>query len=80
MHEQAPATTEEFALMRGMPYRKAVCMLNWATLATCPDIAFAVSTVARFSANPGPLHWDAVKRIFCYLAGTRDLWLSYGET
>ncbi len=24
-------------------------------------------------------HWTAVKRIFCYLAGTRDLWLTYGE-
>jgi hypothetical protein len=79
-HEQAPATAEEFALMRDVPYREAVGALNWAALATRPDIAFAVSTVARFSANPGPAHWDAVKRVFRYLAGTRDLWLSYGET
>jgi len=38
-----------------------------------------VSTVARFASNPGPAHWEAVKRIYRYLAGTRDLWLSYGE-
>jgi len=36
--------------------------------------------VARFGANPGPAHWEAVKWIFCYLAGTRDLCLTYGET
>jgi hypothetical protein len=66
--------------MHDVPYREAVSALNWAALATHPDIAFAVATVTHFGANPGPTHWEAVKRIFCYLAGTRDLWLSYGET
>ena len=54
--------------------------LNWATLATRPDIAFAVGTVARFAANPGIAHWDAVKRIYCYLAGMHNIWLTSGET
>ena len=66
--------------MRNVPYREAVGALNWAALATRPDIAFTVSTVARFSANPGMAHWTAVKCIFCYLARMRDLWLTYGET
>ena len=35
--------------------------------------------MARFSDNPGFPHWEAVKRIFCYLKGTRDHWLVYGE-
>jgi hypothetical protein len=78
--EQAPATAAEHAIMRDKPYREAVGALNWATLATRPDIAFAVSTVARFAANPGIAHWEAVKRIYRYLKGTRDLWLTYGET
>jgi hypothetical protein len=78
--EQAPASAAEHAIMRHVPYREAVGALNWAALATRPDIAFAVATVARFAANPGPPHWEAVKQIFRYLAGTRDLWLSYGET
>jgi hypothetical protein len=77
--EQAPSTAAEFAAMRNIPYREAVGALNWAALATRPDISFAVSTVARFASNPGPAHWEAVKRIFRYLAGTRDLRLSYGE-
>jgi len=78
--EQSPKDAAEFAVMRDVPYREAVSTLNWAALATRPDIVFAVATVARFAANPGPAHWDAVKRIYRYLVGMRDLWLSYGET
>jgi hypothetical protein len=78
--EQALADVAEFAVMCDVPYREAVGALNWAALATRPDIAFAVATVARFSANPGMVHWNTVKRIFRYLVGTCDLWLSYGET
>ena len=78
--EQSPKSTAEFTAMRDMPYREAVGALNWAALSTRPNIAFAVSTVARFAAEPRPVHWEAIKRIFRYLAGTRDLWLLYGET
>jgi hypothetical protein len=77
--EQAPASAANFALMRDVPYREAVGTLNWAALATRPNITFAVATVARFAANPGPVHWEAVKRIFRYLSGTRELWLTYGK-
>jgi reverse transcriptase-like protein len=75
---QSPSTTEEIASMRNVPYHEAVGSLMYATLGTCPDICFAVQTVSRFNKNPGLAHWEAVKRIFRYLKGTRDLWLSYG--
>jgi hypothetical protein len=78
--EQAPSTPADFTAMRNVPYHKAVSMLNWAVLAMRPDIAFAIAMVARFGANPGPAHWEAVKWIFHYLARMCDLWLSYGET
>ncbi|TFY50793.1 hypothetical protein EVG20_g11324 [Dentipellis fragilis] len=69
----------EYAIMRDVPYREAVGALMYASLATRPDISFAVSTLSRFSTNPGPVHWDAVKRVFRYLKGTRELWLTYGD-
>jgi len=62
-----------------IPYCKAVGALNWAALATRPDIAFAVAMVACFAANPGPAHWKAIKQIFHYLSGTHNLWLTYGK-
>ena len=35
-----------------------------------PDIAFAVSKVARYTSKPTVEHWKAVKHIFRYLVGT----------
>ena len=46
-------------------------------MGTRPDIAFATSTVAQFSDNPGWPHWEAVKRNFRYLLGTKNLELTY---
>jgi hypothetical protein len=54
--EQVPANAAKFAVMHDVPYHEAVGVLNWAMLVTHPNIAFAVLTVARFSANPGPAH------------------------
>lgn len=42
---------------------------------TRPDIAFAVSNVAKFSANPTKEHWSAVKRIL--RKGTPDYGLQF---
>src|SRR5229473_362995 len=78
--KQAPASTVEHTVMRDMPYCKAIGTLNWTALATHPNIMFTITTVTRFTTNPGPAHWKAIKCIFCYLEGTCDLWLSYGET
>lgn len=75
---QAPSTTKETAMMRNVPYHEAVGSLMYASLGTRPDITYAVQTVSRFSKNPGLAHWEAVKRIFRYLKGTKNLWLTYG--
>lgn len=66
--------------MRDKPYSEAVGSLMYAMLGTRPDISFAVTTLARFAKNPGPVHWEAVLRVFKYLKGTRALWLTYGNT
>src|SRR6266702_4985986 len=50
----------------------------YATIATCPDIAFAVSALSQFLSNPGITHWEAVKRVFRYLMGTKTFELTYG--
>ena len=64
--------------MKNTPYREAIGSLMYAAVATRPDIAYAVSTLSQFLNNPGVLHWEATKRVFRYLAGTKDYELTYG--
>ena len=68
----------DIAKMVNVPYREAVGSLMYAAMGTRLDIAFATSTVAQLIENPGWVHWEAVKRIFRYLKGTRELSLVYG--
>jgi hypothetical protein len=77
---QSPKTAQEFAEMKNKPYREAVGSLMYASLGTRPDITYAVSILSKFAASPGLAHWNAVKRVFAYLAGTKDLWLTYGDS
>ena len=53
-------------------YRSIVGMLLYLSTNTRPDIAYAVSQVARFSNNPKQSHAKAIKTIVRYLVGTRD--------
>ena len=54
-------------------YPSIIGMLLYLSTNTRPDIAFAVSQVARFSSNPKQTHATAVKMIVRYLKGTRLL-------
>lgn len=60
-----------------LEYGAAIGSLMYAAIGTRPDIAFAVQTLSQFTSNPNPSHWTAVKRVFRYLNGTRDLGIIY---
>jgi len=53
-------------------YRSIVGMMMYLSTNTRPDIAFAVSQVARFGNHPKESHGTAVKRIIRYLKATCD--------
>ena len=63
----------EMEYMATVPYREAVGALFYVSRCTRFDIAHAVSEVARFMGSPAPEHWDAVLRIYRYLARTKDV-------
>jgi hypothetical protein len=65
--------------MQDIPYRNAVGALIYAAVATRLDIANAVGNVSKYLENPSRIHWEAVKRIFRYLNGTKDYGLLYSK-
>ena len=71
---------DDLPLSPSIPYREAVGCLMYAMVLTRPDIAFAVSRVAKFTSKPRNSHWTAVKRIFRYLSGTINMGISYFGT
>jgi hypothetical protein len=74
----SPVSVEEQEAMKGMPYSSGVGSLMYAMTATRPDIAFAVSALSAYMANPGEKHWIALKRVLRYLQGTRNHCLVLG--
>ena len=46
---------------------------------TRPDIAFAVSQLARFLINPGLLYHKVINKVISYLISTKDLILYFED-
>ena len=65
--------------MEKAPYCKAIGSLMYASIATRPDISFAVTALSQFLDNLGEVHWEAAKCILCYLLETKDYTLTYGN-
>ena len=51
----------------------------WGQLATCPDLSFSVSLLARFQANPGIEHWNALMHVIGYIKNTLGYGLTYSQ-
>ena len=78
--EHAPQSEEDKRKMARVPYRQIVGSLMYLANCTRPDISQALGACARFCANPGEMHWNALKWILRYLNGTRDLCIQYGRS
>jgi len=75
---QCPAPgSEEAEWMADKPYREIIGALLWIANGTRPDIAYAVGQLAKYTAQPGRAHWDAVLRILAYLAYTVNHCIRY---
>ena len=74
-----PQEENEELLGPEVPYLSAIGALIYLANSTRPDIAFAVSLLARFSSSPTRRHWNGIKHIFRYLRGTIDMGLFYSN-
>ena len=59
-------------------YREMIGSLMYLSVMTHPDITFAITTSSQFLESPTTTHLIAVKRVICYLKGTKHLRLILG--
>ena len=85
MLDKAPVSTP---MKPGMKFAKhieqPISQLEYSTVigslmyaCTRPDIAFAVGKLCRFTSNPSPHHWIAIRRVLRYLLRTKDYGIAY---
>jgi hypothetical protein len=72
--------TDNCELFDPKRYQSAVGGLLYLSTKTRPDIAFAVSNVAKFCSKPTNVHWSAVKRILRHLKGTSEFGVLFEKT
>jgi hypothetical protein len=64
------------SVMNATKFRSVVGSLRY-LVNTRPDIACSVGMLSRFTESPNAEHWQAIKRIVRYIAGTTDLGCKY---
>jgi Reverse transcriptase (RNA-dependent DNA polymerase) len=74
-----PQSSADRKVMQDVPYLEAIGSLLYLAICTRPDIAMAISELARFASDPGIEHWKGVKRVMRYLKGTIDYGIKYGD-
>src|SRR5436309_1357960 len=74
-----PETKKQASESRVRLYQSAIGSLMYAMIETRPDIAYAISTLSAYASNPSAEHWAALKRLFRYLNGSRDLGIVYSK-
>ena len=78
--EQSPSTPNQVTKMKGVPYNETIGSILWPAIISRLDITYAVGILSQFMQNPGPVHWEGVKRIISYLNTTKNYSLTFGGT
>jgi len=68
--KQCPQSEDEKKEMEITPYASGVGSIMYRMVCSRPDLAYAVSIMSRFMANPGIVHWQALKWVLRYLNGS----------
>lgn len=76
---QTLCTEIERSYMNRILYANIVGSLMYIMVCTRPNIAYRVSLVRRYMANPGKVHLKDMKRIMRYIKGSLTMALVYGR-
>ena len=77
--DQSPSTLTQEFWMQDVPYAQAIGCVLWPIVISCLDALFAVRILSQSIQNPGPAHWEGVKRITTYLGNMKNLWLTFSR-
>ena len=69
--DQQPVEQSEKDAMKKHPYRHVIGSLRYLEQCTRPDIFFALNRLSRCQSNPGLPHWQELKHLCRYIAGTQ---------
>lgn len=75
----APLNEQERDFMRDKDYRHLLGCLNWLSLGTRPDLAYALARLGQAQSNPHPEHWRALTHVLRYISNTVDMGLVYSR-
>jgi len=67
--KQCPQSDEEKRKTEGTPYASGVGSIMYGMVCSRPDLSYSISVISRFMANPGQVHWKALKWVLRYLKG-----------
>ena len=77
--DQQPVEQSEKDAMSKHPYRHVIGSLRYLEQCTRPDISFALNRLSRYQSNPGLPHWQELKHLCRYIAGTQSYGVIYGR-
>ncbi len=58
-------------------YQSVIKSLMWASMDTCPDLAYSVGVLNRYYCNPGKTYYNLLQRVLKYIAGSFSLSLIF---
>ena len=64
--------------MADKPYCELLGSIMYAQITTRPDLSYAISTLSKFTSNPGKTHWNALTHVLRYIRGTLAYKIMYG--
>ena len=77
---QCPKNDLENNQKEKFSYASTIGGTMYAQVCTRSDIAYVVGMLGRYQSNLGIEHCKAVKKVLCYLQGTKDYMLTYRRT
>jgi len=63
--------------MKKVLYNKALSLLIWLQVTTCPNLSYAINLLFCYQNNPELAHWEKMKHVLAYIKETKYYSIRY---